>query len=511
MNCPTCAENIQEHATVCRFCGNGVSKEKFAECPYCAEMIRKSARLCRFCKSELPAGLQETPTQSSLKKSGTSQQLKDNLQALNQIDDVSNQLSEQQQTTPALNKALMEEKENRIWNILQKEFSNTNFEERGIVKERIKTLVEEESDLSEAERDALRETVLDEVFGFGPLGKFLRDQRIQDIFVNSPTEIWVERNRRYERVADTFKSNKHLFDTIKKFADAAGEDYSPKSPVLNMRLPNGTRITAAMTPIGQSLTIKCYGIPKLTLSEQVERRTLSFEMAEFLKAAIQARMNILICGPQMCGKTTLLNTLLALLPKRERVVSIEEKSELRKPEECNWVSLETQEANSQRAGLSLSMLTRTALQMKPDRVALSEAKGEELFYVASAVQTGLEGFLSTVSAASAAEALEKLTAMISTQSSNTNPQQCQRLAAQTFDLIVEMGQLPDGSRHVFRILELETNSTNGLRMQPIYQLVERGTLETGVAEIEFYPSTNEPRACETMRKRAVETKTSWFS
>lgn len=511
MNCPTCAESIHDHAVVCRFCGNGVSKEKFAECPYCAELVRKNASLCRFCKSELPEPRQEASPQSIPKKSGTSRYISDELQALDQIDDLGPNERSENQHTPALNKALMEAKENQIWNVLQKEFPNSNFEERSIVKERIKTLIDEDPDLSSDERDALREIVLDEVFGFGPLGKLLRDQQIQDIFVNSPDEIWVERNRHYERVSDTFKSNKHLFDTIKKFADAAGEDYSPKSPVLNMRLPNGTRITAAMTPVGQSLTIKCFGIPKLSLSEQVERQTLSFEMAEFLKAAIKARLNILICGPQMSGKTTLLNTLLALLPKRERVVSIEEKSELRKTAESNWVSLETQDANSHRAGLSLSMLSKTALQMQPDRVVLSEAKGEELFHFASAVQTGLDGFLTTVSASSALEALEKISAMISTQTSNISPQHCQRLAMQSFDIIIEMGQLSDGSRHVFKILELESNSTSGLRIQPIYRLVEKGILDTGFVDIEFHPSASEPKTCQMMRKRAVETKASWFA
>src|ERR687888_1361375 len=269
--------------------------------------------------------------------------------------------------------------------------------------------------LSRADRDRLVMEVQHEVFGLGPLETLMKDPEISDILVNSSSQIYVERYGKLEKTDVRFRDNAHLMQIIERIVSRVGRRVDESSPMVDARLPDGSRVNAIIPPLaldGPVLSIRRFAADPYKMSDLVEFGTLTPGLAEFLQAAVRARLNILVSGGTGAGKTTLLNVLSNAIPAAERIVTIEDSAELQLQQE-HVVRLETRPPNLEGAGaVTQRDLVRNALRMRPDRIVVGEVRGAEVLDMLQAMNTGHDGSLSTIHANSSRDALSRIETMI---------------------------------------------------------------------------------------------------
>src|SRR6266498_4674252 len=305
--------------------------------------------------------------------------------------------------------------------------------------------------LNRMERERLIDEVLDETFGFGPLEMLLKDPTISDILVNGPHKVIVERRGKMEKTDVKFRDNDHLLQIIDRIVSKVGRRVDETSPMVDARLPDGSRVNAVISPLsldGASVSIRRFGANPLKLEDLLNYKAFTPEMAMLLEACIKARLNIVISGGTGCGKTTLLNTMSSFIPHDERIITIEDAAELQLQQE-HIVRLETRPPNIEGKGMVTTRdLVRNALRMRPERIIIGECRGAEALDMLQAMNTGHAGSMTTLHANGARDTLSRIETMVLMAGTELPLRAIREQVASAFDVIVYMERLDDGSRRV---------------------------------------------------------------
>jgi pilus assembly protein CpaF len=336
--------------------------------------------------------------------------------------------------------------------------------------------------LSFAERERLAREILDEIFGLGPLEPLLKDPTVSDILVNRFDRVYVERAGKLEPTGLSFKDDAHLMQIIDRIVSRVGRRVDESSPMVDARLPDGSRVNAIIPPLaidGPCLSIRRFGRDPITARNMVENKSLTEPMLELLSAMVKGRLNILISGGTGAGKTTLLNVLSGYIPNNERVVTIEDAAELQMKQE-HVVRLETRPPNIEGKGaIRQRQLVINSLRMRPDRIVVGEVRGEETFDMLQAMNTGHEGSLTTVHANSQRDALARLENMFSMASLNIPERAMRAQIASAIHAVVQIARMADGTRKVIGLSEVTGMEGDVIAMQEIFLFERTGIDESG--------------------------------
>ena len=336
--------------------------------------------------------------------------------------------------------------------------------------------------LSFAERERLAREILDEIFGLGPLEPLLKDPTVSDILVNRFDRVYVERAGKLEATGLSFKDDAHLMQIIDRIVSRVGRRVDESSPMVDARLPDGSRVNAIIPPLaidGPCLSIRRFGRDPITARNMVENKSLTEPMLELLSAMVKGRLNILISGGTGAGKTTLLNVLSGYIPNNERVVTIEDAAELQMKQE-HVVRLETRPPNIEGKGaIRQRQLVINSLRMRPDRIVVGEVRGEETFDMLQAMNTGHEGSLTTVHANSQRDALARLENMFSMASLNIPERAMRTQIASAIHAVVQIARMADGTRKVIGLSEVTGMEGDVIAMQEIFLFERQGIDENG--------------------------------
>ncbi len=331
--------------------------------------------------------------------------------------------------------------------------------------------------LTRVERDRLVEEVLNETLGFGPLETLLKDPSISDILINGPHSVYVERGGRLERSSVTFRDNRHLLQIIDRIVSKVGRRVDETCPMVDARLPDGSRLNAIIPPIaldGPAVSIRRFGRNPLTVEKLLEFKAFTPEMIAFLEACCKAKLNMIISGGTGSGKTTLLNVLSGFIPPDERVITIEDAAELqlRQP---HVVRLETRPPNIEGKGeVTARDLVRNALRMRPDRIVIGECRGAEALDMLQAMNTGHEGSLTTLHANSPRDALARLETMIMMAGFEMPVKAMRQQISSAVDIIVQATRLQGGPRPITSICEVTGMEGEIITLSEIFRFVQRG-------------------------------------
>ncbi len=324
----------------------------------------------------------------------------------------------------------------------------------GIVKE---IMADQRVPLSFDEQERIQGDLLDEVFGLGPLEPLLRDPKISDILVNDKDHVFIEKGGLLQRVSTSFRDDRHLLQIIDRIVSRVGRRVDESSPMVDARLPDGSRVNAIIPPLaldGPSMSIRRFGTGPLAANQLVKLNSISAEMMELLSAAVKARISILIAGGTGAGKTTFLNILSQYIPNNERLVTIEDAAELRLAQE-NIVRLETRPPNIEGQGaIKQRQLLINCLRMRPDRIIIGEIRGEEAFDMLQAMNTGHEGSMTTVHANTPRDAISRLESMVAMGNMNLPEKSVRQQIASALTIVVQATRMSDGTRKVTSIAEI---------------------------------------------------------
>jgi pilus assembly protein CpaF len=344
------------------------------------------------------------------------------------------------------------------------------------------------------------------VFGLGPLEKLMSDPSVSDILVNGPYTVYVERHGRLELTECVFADDEHLTRIIQRIVGRLGRRIDEMSPMVDARLPDGSRVNAIIPPLaidGPTLSIRRFGVGGLSLDDLLANGSLVPEVAEFLAAAVKARIGFAVSGGAGAGKTTLLNILSSFIPATERIITIEDSAEL-KFHNRHWVRLETRPSNTEGAGeVTQRDLVRNSLRMRPDRIVVGEVRGAEVWDMLQAMNTGHEGSLTTIHANSAQDALARLEMMVALTGFELPVAVVRQYIACGIRLVVQLARLAGGPRRVMRVSELLRVENGAYVMEDIFGYEQRGVDSQGVAEGEFYATGYRPACLERMETAGV--------
>ncbi len=358
--------------------------------------------------------------------------------------------------------------------------------------------------LPESERDQMVNEIMDEMYGFGPLEPLMNDPEISDVLVNGADTVFVERNGLLEQTDVQFADNNHLLHLIQRLVGRAGRRIDEVSPMVDAKLADGSRLHAVIPPLtqrGPTLSIRRFGSTAVAFEDMVRSRSLTREMADFLIAAVQGRLNILLSGGTGAGKTTMLNQLGRFIPASERVITIEETAELQL-QQADVVGLETRLPNVEGTGaVTQRELLRNSLRMRPDRIIVGESRGSEVLEMLQAMNTGHDGSMSTVHANDTRDALDRLELMIALSGADLTPAVARRYIASAIHLLVHVTRLSTGERKVTRISELAGTSDGEYNVEDIFVYRMTGISSDGRAEGAFYATGYEPECVRRMAAR----------
>ena len=366
---------------------------------------------------------------------------------------------------------------------------------------------EEKTPLSLAEKERLVEEVLDEVFGLGPLEPLLRDKTVSDILVTTPNMVYVERRGKLERTSIKFKDDAHLTRIIDRIVSRVGRRIDESSPMVDARLPDGSRVNAVIAPLavdGPLLSIRRFGGSPLQAVDLTRNLSLTDGMLELVKACVKARLNIIISGGTGAGKTTFLNMLSGFIPAHERIITIEDAAELqlRQP---HVARLETRPANIEGKGAIMQrQLLINTLRMRPDRIIVGEVRGEEALDMLQAMNTGHDGSLTTIHANSPRDAISRLEVMISMASSNLGVRSIRQQVASAVDLFIQISRLSDGTRKVTYLTECVGMEGEQVTTQDIFVFERTGLGAEGKVTGKFRATGVRPKFSEKLKAAGID-------
>ena len=367
--------------------------------------------------------------------------------------------------------------------------------------------------LSMTEREAILGDVIDEVFGLGPLEPLLRDPAVSDILVNTHKHVFVERGGTLHRVQTTFQDDRHLMRVIDRIVSAVGRRVDDSSPMVDARLPDGSRVNAIVPPLavdGPLLSIRRFPAERLKADDLVTLRALTRPMLDFLSHCVRARLNTLISGGTGAGKTTLLNVLSSFISERERIVTIEDAAELQLHQE-HVARLETRPPNVEGKGaVKQRQLMINALRMRPDRIVVGEVRGEEALDMLQAMNTGHDGSLTTVHANTPRDALTRIETMIAMGATNLPEKAMRQQIASAIQLVVQQTRLSDGSRKITSISEITGMEGDVITMQEIYLFEKMGITQDGKVIGRFRATGVRPKCCERLKASGIHLPADMF-
>jgi pilus assembly protein CpaF len=355
--------------------------------------------------------------------------------------------------------------------------------------------------LSLFERDCLIADVLNELFGLGPLEALLRDPDVSDILVNRHDQVYVERHGHLEPTSITFKDDEHLLQIIERIVSAVGRRIDESSPMVDARLPDGSRVNAIIPPLaldGPALSIRRFPLDRLDAHDLIARRTLTQPMLDFLQAAVGCRLNILVSGGTGAGKTTLLNVLSSFIGERERIVTIEDAAEL-VLRQRHVVRLETRPANIEGKGaIRQRQLVVNALRMRPDRIILGEVRGDETLDMLQAMNTGHDGSLTTIHANTPRDALYRLDTMVAMANLNIPERAVRQQVASAINVVIQVSRMADGTRKVTQISEITGMEGEVISLQDIFVFEREGLRADGRVTGRFRATGVRPKCSERL-------------
>jgi len=367
--------------------------------------------------------------------------------------------------------------------------------------------------LNRMERERLIDEVLDETFGFGPLEMLLKDPTISDILVNGPHKIYVERRGKLEKTDVKFRDNEHLLQIIDRIVSKVGRRVDETSPMVDARLPDGSRVNAIIPPLaldGPTMSIRRFGSNPLKLEDLLNYKAFTPEMAMLMEAAIKARLNILISGGTGCGKTTLLNTLSAFIPGDERIVTIEDAAELQLQQD-HIVRLETRPANIEGKGeVSTRDLVRNSLRMRPDRVIIGECRGPEALDMLQAMNTGHEGSMTTLHANAPRDAQSRLETMIMMAGFELPIKAMRQQISSAVDLIIQANRLTGGPRKVTSLTEVMNMEQDTIIMQDLFRFKQLGIDQNGRTFGQFEATGVRPSFMSRLEAKGIKLPANMF-
>ncbi|QVN22872.1 CpaF family protein [Burkholderia pyrrocinia] len=355
---------------------------------------------------------------------------------------------------------------------------------------------------NDIERRQLAIDVYDEMFGFGPLEALLRDPGISDILVNTYRQVYVERCGQLELTDVTFYDDAHLMKVIEKIVSRVGRRIDESSPMVDARLPDGSRVNAIIPPSaidGPLMSIRRFAVNPLKMDDLVRFHSLTPPMAELLDALSRAKVNVLVSGGTGSGKTTLLNILSGFIPRNERIVTIEDAAELQL-QQPHVLRLETRPPNIEGKGeITQRTLVRNALRMRPDRIILGEVRGAEALDMLNAMNTGHEGSLATIHANTPRDALTRLENMISVSGLSLPPKTMRQQIASAISVVVQAARLTDGKRKIVSIQELTGMEGDIINMQEIFTFKRTGVDRDGTVRGHFCATGVRPKFVERLQ------------
>ncbi|RXH58002.1 CpaF family protein [Granulicella sibirica] len=386
------------------------------------------------------------------------------------------------------------------------EFQSTRAGQQQLLSIIHQLLTDQTTPLSTAERNTLAQEVLDEVFGLGPLEPLLHDQSISDILVNTASSIYVERHGLLEKTDITFSDNRHLLQIIDKIVSSVGRRIDESSPMVDARLPDGSRVNVIIPPLavdGPILSIRRFGRSPLGAADLVRTGMLTQPMLELLAAAVKARLNIVVSGGTGAGKTTLLNVLSGFISEKERIVTIEDSAELQL-KQAHVVRLETRPPNVEGKGaVRQRELVINALRMRPDRVILGEVRGEETLDMLQAMNTGHDGSITTVHSNTPRDAISRMETMAMMSDMRMAERAIRTQIASAVHLIIQVSRMSDGSRRVTHITEITGAFDQVINMQDIFLFEKKGLDAQNKVKGRFYATGIMPKFSEKLTAAGI--------
>ena len=371
----------------------------------------------------------------------------------------------------------------------------------------VERLLEEEMVvINDAERKTLTRDIQNEMLGFGPLETLLEDPTVSDILVNTHKQVYVERRGKLELTDVTFTDDAHLMKIIDKIVSRVGRRIDESSPMVDARLPDGSRVNAIIPPLaidGPVMSIRRFSADPLRLADLVAYGSMTPEMAEVLQGLGKAKVNILISGGTGSGKTTMLNVISNFIGKNERIVTVEDAAELQL-QQPHVVRLETRPPNIEDKGeVTQRALVRNALRMRPDRIILGEVRGAEALDMLGAMNTGHEGSMATIHANTPRDALTRLENMISMAAGMLPPKAMRQQISSAVGVVVQVSRLTDGKRKVLSISEVTGMEGDVITMQEIFAFKQTGVADDGTVIGHASATGVRPRFAERLRTFGV--------
>lgn len=378
----------------------------------------------------------------------------------------------------------------------------------------IEHMIEQENPpLNRVEREKMVVELCAEAKGYGPIDVFLRDETISEVMVNGPAQVYIERRGRLELTGVKFLDNDHILRVIEKIVAPLGRRIDESSPMVDARLPDGSRVNAIIPPLavkGPSITIRKFAKDPYQVEDLIQFGTLTEDMAGFLEACVSARLNMVVSGGTGSGKSTTLNVLSGYIPLDERVVTIEDAAELqlRQP---HVVTLETRPANVEGKGaVTIRDLVRNSLRMRPDRIVVGECRGGEALDMLQAMNTGHDGSLTTVHANTPRDCVRRLEVMVLMAGMDLPLRAIREQIASAVDVIVQQARLRDGTRRIVKVSEVIGMEGDSIVLQDLFEFVETGRDESGRVLGEHKPTGVVPHFLERLQDEGFQVNYSWF-
>jgi pilus assembly protein CpaF len=385
---------------------------------------------------------------------------------------------------------------------------------RGLVEPEVRRLIDEERAIAGADRERLIEDIVDDTVGHGPLERLLADDTVTEIMVNGPHEVWIERNGRLFETPVQFIDGSHVRRIINKIVAQIGRRIDESSPMVDARLPDGSRVNAVIPPLslsGPLVTIRKFSRNRLTLDDLIRLGTLNAETVDFLERCIRAELNILISGGTGTGKTTLLNAVSTAIPDSERIVTIEDAAELQLNQR-HVLRLESRPKNVEGSGeISVRDLVRNSLRMRPDRIVVGEVRGAEALDMLQAMNTGHDGSLCTVHANSPRDALSRIETMVLMAGFELPVRAIRQQVSSALELIVHLERQEDGGRRVTSITEVQRMESDIITLEDLFKFRVEAVRPDRTVVGRLEATGIHPSFLEKFHKRGVELPLSLFS
>ena len=374
-------------------------------------------------------------------------------------------------------------------------------------------LDEDESAINEAERHSIVQSIQNEMLGLGPIEPLLADPTVSDILVNGPSKDYVERRGKIEATDVHFDNDAHLLRIIDKIVSRIGRRVDELSPMVDARLPDGSRVNAIIPPLaldGPVLSIRRFSVVPYGMQDLVNFNTLTIEMAELIQGLVKAKVNLLVSGGTGSGKTTLLNVISGAIPHNERIITIEDAAELQL-QQPHVVRLESRPQNIEGKGeVTQRALLRNSLRMRPDRIILGEVRGPEVLDMLQAMNTGHEGSMTTIHANTPRDALTRLEHMMSMAGMQVSPRTMRQQISAALSVVIQISRLSDGKRKITSLQEITGVEGDIETMQEIFKFDQTGVTPAGDVQGRFLATGIRPKFEQRLRTRGIKLREDLF-